>query len=146
MWIVDSGATSHMCKDAALFNDLQPLDGSLDVTLGDGHVVRATGRGRVRLTLELNCGKSFCTLSEVMLVPGLAYNLLSVAKVSQKGGMDNGGEYTSHVFEEHLSSHGIRHETTVPKTPEQNGTAERFNRTLLESIRAMLGDSRLPKR
>lgn len=86
MWIVESGATSHMCKDAALFSDLQPLDGSLDVTLGDGHALRTTGRGRVRLTVELNCGKSFCTLSEVMLVPGLAYNLLSVAKVSEQGG------------------------------------------------------------
>ena len=43
---------------------------------------------------------------------------------------DNGGEFTSGRFKERLSQHGIRHETTVPKNPEQNGTAERMNCTL----------------
>ena len=32
---------------------------------------------------------------------------------------DGGGEYTSTEFEEFLKSAGIRHEQTVPKTPEQ---------------------------
>ena len=50
---------------------------------------------------------------------------------------DNGGEYTSGKFKEHLSQHGIRHETTVPKNPE---------RTLMESVRSMLADSGLPQR
>ena len=39
---------------------------------------------------------------------------------------------------------GIRHEYTVPKTPEQNGVAERMNRTLVESLRSMLSDAKLP--
>ena len=34
---------------------------------------------------------------------------------------DNGGEYTSKKFEAYLKSEGIRHECTIPKTPEQNG-------------------------
>ncbi len=59
---------------------------------------------------------------------------------------DNGGEYMSQMFKEHLSKHGIRHETTVPKNPEQNGTAERMNRTLMESVRSMLADSGLPQK
>lgn len=59
---------------------------------------------------------------------------------------DNGGEFTSGKFEEHLSQHGIGHETTVPKNPEQNGTAERMNRTLMESVRSMLADSGLPQK
>jgi len=58
---------------------------------------------------------------------------------------DNGGEYTSNVFRDYLKKEGIRHETTIPKTPEQNGVAERMNRTLLECVRAMLSDSTLPK-
>ena len=45
---------------------------------------------------------------------------------------DNGGEYTSKEFEDYLKKNGIRHERTVPKTPEQNGVAERMNRTLVE--------------
>ena len=57
---------------------------------------------------------------------------------------DNGGEYTSKKFERYLKSEGIRHERTVPKTPEQNGVAERLNRTLVEMVRSMLIDANLP--
>ena len=39
---------------------------------------------------------------------------------------------------------GIRHEYTIPKTPEQNSVSERMNRTLLELVRIMLVDSGLP--
>ncbi len=31
----------------------------------------------------------------------------------------------------------IRHERTIPKTPQQNGVAERLNRTLVESARSI---------
>ena len=47
---------------------------------------------------------------------------------------DNGGEYTSTEFEAYLKTEGVRHELTVPKTPEQNGVAERMNRTLVEAV------------
>lgn len=57
---------------------------------------------------------------------------------------DNGGEYLSGAFDEYLKSRGIRHELTVPHTPEQNGVAERINRTLMESARAMLRHAGLP--
>lgn len=57
---------------------------------------------------------------------------------------DNGGEYTSNEFEQFLKDEGIRHECTVPKTPQQNGVSERMNRTLVDQIRAMLIDSGLP--
>lgn len=58
---------------------------------------------------------------------------------------DNGGEYTSKEFEKYLKSKGIRHETTVDYTPEQNGTAERMNRTFVDSARSMLAHAGLPK-
>ena len=45
---------------------------------------------------------------------------------------DNGGEFTSNEFDEYLKGHGIVHQVTVPKCPEQNGIAERYNRTLME--------------
>ena len=57
---------------------------------------------------------------------------------------DNGGEYTSDEFENFLKKEGITHQLTVPKTPEQNGVAERMNRTLVESVRSMLADAKLP--
>ena len=58
---------------------------------------------------------------------------------------DNGGEFTSTEFEEYLKKEGIKHELTIPKCPEQNGVAERLNRTLIEMVRSMLADSELPK-
>ena len=59
---------------------------------------------------------------------------------------DNGGEYVSKEFEEYLKGEGVKHELTVPKNPEQNGVSERMNRTLVESVRSMLADSKLPKK
>ena len=57
---------------------------------------------------------------------------------------DNGGEYVSQEFEAYLKSKGIQHQLTVPHSPQQNGVAERMNRTLMESTRSMLAHSGLP--
>lgn len=56
--------------------------------------------------------------------------------------MDNGGEYTSEEFQEYLKVQCIHHETTVPHTSQQNGVAERKNRTLIEAARTMLNCQR----
>lgn len=54
---------------------------------------------------------------------------------------DGGGEYLSSGLLDFYKRRGIIAETTAPYTPQQNGTAERFNRTVLERIRSMLSDS-----
>jgi transposase InsO family protein len=51
---------------------------------------------------------------------------------------DNGGEYTGKRFVDFLVAAGIKHEKTVPYTPQQNGMAERMNRSLVEMARCML--------
>jgi len=58
---------------------------------------------------------------------------------------DNGGEYDSSQFKEFCSENGIRMIKTVPGTTEQNGVAERMNRTLNGRARCMRIQSRLPK-
>ncbi|GJV63859.1 retrovirus-related pol polyprotein from transposon TNT 1-94 [Tanacetum coccineum] len=50
---------------------------------------------------------------------------------------DRGGEYVA-PFAELCAKHGIRHEFTAPYSPQQNGIAERKNRTLKEMVTAML--------
>uniref|UniRef100_A0A2N9FGP9 Integrase catalytic domain-containing protein n=1 Tax=Fagus sylvatica TaxID=28930 RepID=A0A2N9FGP9_FAGSY len=57
---------------------------------------------------------------------------------------DRGGEYES-PFGEFCSQHGIVHQTTAPYSPQQNGVAERKNRTLKEMMNAMLISSGLPQ-
>ena len=322
-WIVDSGATCHMCQDKELFTDFTALEKPIQVVLGDGRKLEAIGRGTVVIRVMMQTKKRrTLSLHETLLVPGLTYNLLSVSKATEHGkvtvfnesgceiqddsgnvvafaqrvgslyrlqrceegaftvngdpeailwhqryghlsesnmnklsreGMvndlgfkvnssigfcetcvqgkqtrnsfkeragissknllelvhsdvcgkmgaaslsgceyvvtfvddksrftwsypikkksdvfskfrewkrmaekacgtsvktlrtDNGGEYTSNEFQEFLKQEGIRHELTVPKTPEQNGIAERLNRTLVEKVRCMLSDAGLPK-
>ena len=318
-WIIDSGATCHMCSNKKLFVDLQPLKQPMEVTLGDGHVLEAIGRGVVSLKMKLpNSVTRRCNVQDVLYVPALSYNLLSVSIAAESGKVtefdnsgchivasdgrvvakatrvrslyyldcevdqhasvaqqdslwheryghlnmkslqklvrddlvkgfnfnhtkdlnfcetcikgkhkksvfptsggtraaepldlvhsdvcgkmnarslggaeyfltfiddrthytwvyvlkrkdevfgcflrwkalvekssgrklkairtDNSGEYTSTMFEDYLKSEGIRHERTIPKTPEQNGVAERMNRTLVETVRSMLTGARL---
>ena len=320
-WIIDSGATCHMCNDKTLFTSFENPDKPQEVSLGDGHVSKAVAQGVVLLEMKLPGGKTRkCKLVDVLYVPKLSYSLLSVSKAGESGkttkfnetgcqilskshkliaaatrigslyyldclvkqqvnaaqckevlwhrryghlgtqnlqklareklvdkfdfdaskdfdfcetcvkgkhhrsqfksdgatpakeplGLvhsdvcgkigtkslggtnyfltfiddktryvwvyvlktkdevfkyflewktqaeklsghvlkvlrtDNGGEYTSKEFESYLKSEGVRHELTVPKTPEQNGVAKRQNRTLVEAVRSMLIDANLP--
>jgi transposase InsO family protein len=57
---------------------------------------------------------------------------------------DGGGEYSSQESQEYLKLKGIKHETTNAYTPQENGVAERMNRTLVESARSLLNDAGLP--
>lgn len=57
---------------------------------------------------------------------------------------DNGREYLNNKFKEFFRLEGIVHQLTADYTPEQNGVAERFNRTLVEMARCMLLQSKLP--
>ena len=59
---------------------------------------------------------------------------------------DNGAEYTTGKFKQFCRDSKIRQEFTVPETPQQNGVAERFNRTLVEMGRCLLIQAKLPKK
>ena len=63
----------------------------------------------------------------------------------QKFWTDNGTEYKNKAFKKFCISKEIAREFTVLETPEQNGVAERFNRTVVEAARCLLIDSKLPK-
>ena len=58
---------------------------------------------------------------------------------------DNGLEFCDGVFNMYCSKHGIDRHHTVRDTPQQNGIAERMNRTIMEKVRCMLSSSGLSK-
>lgn len=58
---------------------------------------------------------------------------------------DRGTEYLNGKLQEYLKKEGIKFQCTVGYAPEQNGVAERMNRTLVEAVRTMLIESSLPK-
>ncbi|GJY18345.1 putative ribonuclease H-like domain-containing protein [Tanacetum coccineum] len=57
---------------------------------------------------------------------------------------DNGTEFKNSNLIELCGSKGIKRDYSVARTPQQNGVAERKNRTLIEAARTMLADSKLP--
>ena len=53
---------------------------------------------------------------------------------------DNGTEFKNTNIEKFLDEEEIKHEFSVPYTPQQNGVVERKNRMLIEAARAMLDE------
>ncbi|GJU57339.1 retrovirus-related pol polyprotein from transposon TNT 1-94 [Tanacetum coccineum] len=51
---------------------------------------------------------------------------------------DNGTEFVNQTLREYYEKVGISHETSVARSPQQNGVVERRNRTLIEAARTML--------
>ncbi|GKG19573.1 putative ribonuclease H-like domain-containing protein, partial [Tanacetum coccineum] len=57
---------------------------------------------------------------------------------------DNGTEFKNRVMNQFCEMKSILRQFSVPRTPQQNGVAERKNWTLIEDARTMLADSKLP--
>ncbi|GJT23095.1 retrovirus-related pol polyprotein from transposon TNT 1-94 [Tanacetum coccineum] len=57
---------------------------------------------------------------------------------------DNGTEFVNQTLREFYENVGISHQTSVARTPQQNGVVERRNRTLVEAARTMLIFSKAP--
>nr|GFC32488.1 putative ribonuclease H-like domain-containing protein [Tanacetum cinerariifolium] len=57
---------------------------------------------------------------------------------------DNGGEFRNKEMNDFCSQNEIKKEFSNARTPQQNGVAERRNRTLIEAARTMLADAKLP--
>ena len=58
--------------------------------------------------------------------------------------LDGGGEYFFNEFSDFLQKHGVRRQFTCKYTLQQNGVAERMNRTILERARSMRVHAGLP--
>ena len=77
-WVLDSGATSHMCHDRTVFEDLRKLPKPKKISLADDYKVEAYGIGTIHLTDEL-------VLQGVLYVPDLSSKLCSVKRLSRAG-------------------------------------------------------------
>lgn len=80
-WILDSGATSHMCKDKSLFEVINKTTVK-SVTVADGYELPVLGEGTVKIQTcddKGNCVN--LNLKKTLLVPTLDTNLLSMSKL-----------------------------------------------------------------
>ncbi|KAJ3709158.1 hypothetical protein LUZ61_012863 [Rhynchospora tenuis] len=143
-----------MTGDESCFKTLEPFDGG-EVTFGsDSRKSSIIGIGSV--------GNQNLTVSNVYLVDGLNYNLLSEEafdhfvkfcnRVENEKGLkisiirsDHGREFENAKFDELCIERGYKQEFSAPRTPQQNGVVERKNRTLQELARTMLHEFAVPK-
>ena len=58
---------------------------------------------------------------------------------------DQGGELTSQDFNEFCKENGIKKQLTIAYTLQQNGVVERKNWTIMNMVRSMLSEKKLPK-
>ncbi|TXG46269.1 hypothetical protein EZV62_028232 [Acer yangbiense] len=79
-WYIDNGCTSHMARDLSLFTSLNRTDRT-KVKLGNGQIVQAAGKG----IISIHTNKGPKLIHDVLLIPDLDQNLLSVAQLLKKG-------------------------------------------------------------
>ena len=82
-WVVDSGATRHICANKNAFTSYTSVgDGEELVYLGDSRTAEVLGKGKV--LLKLTSGKTLA-LNDVLHVPNIRANLISVSLLGKVG-------------------------------------------------------------
>jgi len=82
VWYLDSGASFHMIGDKNLFSALEEKDLKMRIEMGDDERYRVSRVGTVSFKREHGAP---LTLTDVMYVPGLKKNLVSVVMLEDKG-------------------------------------------------------------
>ena len=81
-WIVDSGATNHVCSSLQWTDSWTQLEeGAFSMRVGSGDVVSARAVGVIRLRFNNN---NFILLNNVFFIPGFTRNLISVSKLLEQ--------------------------------------------------------------
>eukprot|EP00253_Pinus_taeda_P033808 PITA_33808 len=80
-WLIDSGASFHFTPHRECFCEYDKYEGG-DVFLGDDRKARIVGHGKLKLKLQ---GGRVRTLLDVLHIPALSRNLISVSKLDDAG-------------------------------------------------------------
>ncbi|GJY31864.1 retrovirus-related pol polyprotein from transposon TNT 1-94 [Tanacetum coccineum] len=112
--VVDSGCSSHMTGNKTYLSDYEDYNGGFVAFGSDPKGDKITG-----LENQLN--------HKVKIIR-----------------CDHRTEFKNYTMNELCAKNGIKREFSVARTPQQNGVAERKNRTLIEAARTMLANSLLP--
>ncbi|GJT28692.1 retrovirus-related pol polyprotein from transposon TNT 1-94 [Tanacetum coccineum] len=145
---VESKYTSHSHKSVEKSNEILGL---IHTDLCDFKATPSRGGKNYYITFIDDCSK-FCYVY-LINTKDEALNMFKTYKAEVENQLDKkikilrsdrGGEYESNDFAEFCSTFGIVHQTTAPYTPQQNGVAERKNRTLKNMINSMLITSGAP--
>uniref|UniRef100_A0A2N9HH17 Integrase catalytic domain-containing protein n=1 Tax=Fagus sylvatica TaxID=28930 RepID=A0A2N9HH17_FAGSY len=143
-WIIDTGATRHVARDQAGFVDYRKIPaGTHVVYMGNGSYEEALGVGKDRMTRLAREGlldplaKVDLPICEPCLAGKACRKPFAEVENQHEKSLkalrtDRGREYLSDQFKDLCEEKGIRRQLTISNTPQQNGVAERRNRTLLD--------------
>lgn len=81
-WVVDTGATRHICSNKEMFLDYEEVIDGESVYLGDARTACVAGKGKV--LLKLTSGKSLA-LHSILHVPNMRRNLVSGSLLNKAG-------------------------------------------------------------
>ncbi|GJU96119.1 pol polyprotein [Tanacetum coccineum] len=130
-WLFDTGATKHKCNSRRMFVSYQKVNEPDPMFMRKETASKIDGKGNKFCYMYLINFKDEA-LNMCKTYKAEVENLLDKKiKILRS---DKGGEYESNDFAEFCSTFGIVHQTTTPYTSQQNGVAERKNRTLKNMI------------
>ncbi|GKA33382.1 retrovirus-related pol polyprotein from transposon TNT 1-94 [Tanacetum coccineum] len=128
------GAINHLVRHS-LVRGLPKLKFEKD------HLCSACAMGKTRrnptnLNLKTPTKRNFifCTSSSLSMITLDSHGLMTVQRIRT----NNGTEFVNQTLREYYEKIGISHETSVARSPQQNGVVERRNRTLIKAARTML--------
>lgn len=84
-WLMDSGATEHMCHRRDWFRDFAEMTTPLNVRIGNGEKIAAVGKGIIDILAYDGENWNKKELHDVLYVPDIAANLFSLGKAQDKG-------------------------------------------------------------
>ncbi|GJW21657.1 ribonuclease H-like domain-containing protein [Tanacetum coccineum] len=129
--VINNGCSRHMTGNKSYLSDYEEIDGGF-VSFGGnpkgGKITRKATKDETSGIL-----KAFIT--------GIENQINHRVKIIR---CDNGTKFKNKEMNQFSEMKGIKREFRVARTPQQNGVAERKNKTLIEAARTMLADSKLP--
>nr|GEV24161.1 hypothetical protein [Tanacetum cinerariifolium] len=154
LFIVDSGCSKHMTGNLKLLiNFMEKFLGT--VKFGNDQITPILGYGDLGndplsgshgtdlysiILQDTNSPNPICLVAKATSSQAWLWHRSQVGVVRT----DKGTEFLNQTLHAYFAAEGIQHQTSVARTPEQNGVVERRNRTLVEAARSMLTAAKLP--
>ncbi|GKB43939.1 retrovirus-related pol polyprotein from transposon TNT 1-94 [Tanacetum coccineum] len=134
--VIDSGCSRHMTGNMSYLTDYKEIDGGYVAFGGNPKGGKITRKCTIKTATKDETSdilKSFITGIE-----NLVDHKVKVIRC------DNGTEFKNKEMNQFCEMKCILRQFSVARTPQQNGFVERRNMTLIEIVRTMLADSKLP--
>nr|GEU58874.1 hypothetical protein [Tanacetum cinerariifolium] len=141
--VIDSGCSRHMTGNMSYLSNFEELNGGCVAFGGNPKGGKISGKddySRFTWVFFLATKDETSPILKTFIT-GLENQLSLKVKVIRS---DNRTEFKNNDLNQFCGMKGIKREFSVPRTPQQNGIAERKNRTLIEAARTMLTDLLLP--